>query len=143
MSFSEPDIAPVVPDATLAHRHSPSGTRRAVARQRLADVRVAIEVEVSLESDSNFFVGLSGNLSRGGLFVVTWRKVPVGTAVFVAMDLPDGRLLVDGEIRWLRELAEGVTPGVGIAFVGLSERDEKRIGAFCAQRAPLYVDVEE
>jgi uncharacterized protein (TIGR02266 family) len=143
MSFSEPDIAPVVSDATLAHRHSPSGTRRAVASHRLADVRVAIEVEVSLESDSNFFVGLSGDLSRGGLFVVTWRKVPVGTAIFVAMDLPDGRLLADGEIRWVRELAQGVTPGVGIAFVGLSKRDEERIGAFCAQRAPLYVDVEE
>ncbi len=36
-----------------------------------------------------------------------------------------------------------MTPGLGIAFVGLSEQDRQRIDAFCAQRAPVYVDVEE
>ena len=82
-------------------------------------------------------------MSRGGLFVVTWRKLAVGTAIFVAIDLPEGRLLVDGEIRWVRDTGEGVTPGLGIAFIGLSEQDWQRIGAFCAQRRPLYMDVEE
>jgi uncharacterized protein (TIGR02266 family) len=96
---------------------------------------------VSLASDSNFFVGLSGDVSRGGLFVVTWRKLEVGTAIFVAIDLPDGRLLADGEVRWAREAADA--PGLGIAFTNMSEEDRRRIEVFCAQRAPLYFDVEE
>jgi uncharacterized protein (TIGR02266 family) len=115
--------------------------RRSVERR--ADVRVALEVEVSLASESNFFVGLSGDMSRGGLFVVTWRKLPVGTAIFVAVDLPDGRLLCDGEVRWVRGAADAVNPGLGIAFTSISEEDRRRIDAFCAQRTPLYFDVEE
>lgn len=106
-------------------------------------MRVAIEVEVSLSSESHFFVGLSGDVSRGGLFVVTWRKLTVGTTIFIAVDLPDGRLLADGEVRWVRDPADGVSPGLGVAFTGISEEDRRRIDAFCAQRAPLYFDVEE
>lgn len=106
-------------------------------------MRVAIEVDVSLSSESHFFVGLSGDVSRGGLFVVTWRTLPVGTPVFVAIDLPDGRLLADGEVRWARDVADGASPGLGVAFTGVSEQDRGRIAAFCAQRAPLYFDVEE
>jgi uncharacterized protein (TIGR02266 family) len=106
-------------------------------------VRVAIEVDVSLSSESHFFVGLSGDLSRGGLFVVTWRKLPVGTPIFVAVDLPDGRVLADGEVRWVRDAADGASPGLGLAFTGISEQDRRRIELFCADRAPLYFDVEE
>jgi uncharacterized protein (TIGR02266 family) len=143
MSASRPDLAPVMTHATTATRSSPSGIRRAAGNERRGDVRVAVEVNVSLESESNFFVGLSGDVSRGGLFVVTWRKLPAGTAIFVAIDLPRGRLLADGEVRWVREAAAGVTPGLGVAFTGLSDEDRQRISAFCAQRAPLCVDVEE
>lgn len=106
-------------------------------------MRVALEVDVSLSSESHFFVGLSGDVSRGGLFVVSWRKLPVGTQLFVAIDLPDGRLLADGEVRWTREAADGVSPGLGIAFTGLTDDAQRRIDAFCAERAPLYFDVEE
>jgi uncharacterized protein (TIGR02266 family) len=127
-----------------APKSYPSGMRPAAGgAERRADVRVALEVEVSLTSDSHFFVGLSGDVSRGGLFVVTWRKLPVGTALFVALDLPDGRLLADGEVRWARDGADGVTPGLGIAFARMSEEDRRRIDAFCAERPPLYFDVEE
>jgi uncharacterized protein (TIGR02266 family) len=115
--------------------------RPAVRHERRADVRIALEVEVSLASDSHFFVGLSGDVSRGGLFVVTWRKLAVGTPIFVAIELPDGRLLADGEVRWMREMSDG--PGLGIAFTNMPEEDRRRIEVFCAQRAPLYFDVEE
>ena len=143
MSASESDLASLGTHTTPAPTSFPSGIRRLAGHERRADVRVALEVEVSLESESNFFVGLSGDVSRGGLFVVTWRKLAVGTGIFVAIDLPEGRLLVDGEIRWVREVGEGLTPGLGIAFMGLSEQDRQRIDAFCTQRGPLYVDVEE
>lgn len=138
MSASEPHL-----DSQLGYGSSPSGIRRAAGQERRADVRVAIEVEVSLSSESHFFVGLSGDVSRGGLFVVTWRKLPVGTPIFVAVDLPEGRLLADAEVRWVRDAADGVSPGLGIAFTSISEEDQRRIDTFCAQRAPLYFDVEE
>lgn len=139
---SEPHLAPLL-GSNPAHgpQSSPSGMRRAIGHERRADVRIALEVEVSLASESHFFVGLSGDLSGGGLFVVTWRKLAVGTPIFVAVDLPDGRLLADGEVRWARDAADA--PGLGIAFTSLSEEDRRRIEVFCAQRTPLYFDVEE
>jgi hypothetical protein len=105
-------------------------------------VRVALEVDVSLSSESNFFSDPSGDGSPGGLFVVTWRKLPAGTPLFVAIDLPDGRLLADGAVGWIRD-GEGGLPGLGIALVGLSHEDSQRIAAFCRQRAPLSIDVAE
>lgn len=142
MSASQPHLDPLLASKTHG-RSSPSGTRRIVAEERRADVRVALEVEVSLSSESHFFVGLSGDVSRGGLFVVSWRKLPEGTPIFVAIDLPDGRLLADGEVRWVRDIVDGASPGLGIAFTSISEADQKRISTFCAERAPLYFDVEE
>ncbi len=143
MSVSKPNLAPAMTDATAATRSFPSGIRRSAGHERRADVRVAVDVDVSLVSESNFFVGLSGDVSLGGLFVVTWRELSPGTPIFVAIDLPEGRLLVDGEVRWVREAADGVTPGLGIVFIAPSEQDRRRIGEFCARRAPLYVDIEE
>lgn len=143
MSASHPHLDPCLRSPTPGARSSPSGIRRAAAEERRADVRVALEVEVSLSSESHFFVGISGDVSRGGLFVVTWRTLEVGTPIFVAVDLPDGRLLADGEVRWAREAVDGASPGLGIAFTGLSEAERCRIDSFCADRAPLYFDVEE
>jgi uncharacterized protein (TIGR02266 family) len=104
--------------------------------------RVAIEVTASPESESHFFVDLTGNLSQGGLFVATWRRLPVGTGVDLAIALPHGSLSLRGRVRWVRDMAEGVVPGLGVAFEGLSPEQLVRIEEFCAQRAPLYVDDE-
>ena len=103
--------------------------------------RVCIEVEVSFSSASQFYVGITGDLSEGGLFVSTYRSLPVGTEMSLALSLPDGPLFVRGKVRWARDSAEGTTPGVGVAFEELTEPDRVRIQTFCAARAPWYYDV--
>jgi len=112
--------------------------------ERRAAPRVEVEVEVSFASESQFFVGLSGDLSEGGLFVATWRSLPLATAVDLALSLPDGPVFARGHVRWVRDQVEGgAAPGLGIAFECLSPGDRARIEAFCAERAPLYCDVGE
>ena len=99
---------------------------------------------MSFSSESQFFVGLSGDLSGGGLFVATWRKLPVAAQVNLALSLPDGPVFARGSVRWVREQMEGGgVPGLGIAFDSLSPQDRARVEAFCAGRAPLYYDVGE
>ncbi len=110
--------------------------------ERRAVLRVPVEVEVSIDSDSHFYVGLTGDLSTAGLFVATWRRLPVGAEVDLALSLPDGAVTAHGRVRWVRDLAEGVTPGLGVSFDALSDLDRRRIEAFCVERAPLYHDVE-
>ncbi len=93
-------------------------------------------------SESNFFVGLTRNLSHGGLFIATWRRLPIGTPVEVVLTLPDGPVVTRGRIRWVRDVPDVTTPGIGVMFEALSEEDRRRIEAFCARRAPDYYEVE-
>ena len=51
----------------------------------------AIEIEVSLTSEAYFYVGLTGDVGTGGVFVPTYQLRPVGSAVDVAIG-PDLRV---------------------------------------------------
>jgi uncharacterized protein (TIGR02266 family) len=126
--------------AALDHR-TPGRAHAPASAERRGDPRVSIEVEVSFSSASQFFVGLTGDMSEGGLFVSTYRSLPVGAEISLALSLPDGPLFARGQVRWVRDSAEGVTPGVGVAFEALAHSDRVRIQAFCAARPPWYYDV--
>jgi type IV pilus assembly protein PilZ len=123
--------------------HGPGGARHESGVERRAAPRAHIEVEVSLTSESHFFVGLTGDLSGGGLFVATWSAVPVGAPVALAVSLPDGPVLARGHVRWVRDAAEGRAPGLGVAFESLSDEDRARVEAFCTERAPWYYEVDD
>ena len=60
----------------------------AVAEEQRASQRVAVAVDIHLASDSHFFSGLSGDISEGGLFLSTYRPLPVGSAVDLEFSLP-------------------------------------------------------
>lgn len=107
-----------------------------------AHARVKIEVDVGMHSDSHFFTGLSGDLSEGGVFVATYRAVPVGSKLELDLPLPDGTIRVLGVVRWTRPASDDAKPGIGVAFEQLAEEDRKRIAKFCAEREPLYFDVD-
>jgi uncharacterized protein (TIGR02266 family) len=105
--------------------------------------RAALAVEVSFTSDSNFYTGLTGNLSEGGVFVSTYQQLPEGSRVAIEFSLPSGVIQVKGIVRWTRKASEGVTPGVGVQFEDLSGDARVRIAEFCEQREPLYYDVDD
>jgi len=107
-----------------------------------AHPRVAVSVAIGLETESHFFSGLSGDISEGGVFVQTYRDLPVGSDVEVRFELPDGELTAHGRVRWHRSNSDSSPPGVGIAFEELDEEDREIIQRFCERRAPLYYEVE-
>lgn len=109
---------------------------RSVTRQR-------VEAEMTLESESNVFTGLLCDISRGGVFVATYRPLPVGTAVLLDLILPEGRIEVRGHVRWRRELCEDTAPGMGIEFDSLDANDLSTLEAFCGRREPLYIEMDE
>lgn len=95
-----------------------------------------------MTSDSHFFVGLTNDISAGGLFVSTYRELAVGAQLELEFALPEGVVRVVGTVRWRRDSSE-MAPGVGIAFEGLSPADEKLIKRFCDKRPPLYYDLDD
>jgi uncharacterized protein (TIGR02266 family) len=111
--------------------------------ERRSSGRVALEVEVTLTSDSQFFAGLTGDVSQGGLFVQTYKRYEVGCRVVVAFSLPGGEIRTAGIVRWIRPASDGTPPGFGIAFEGLSSAERASIDAFCCARPPLYHDVDD
>jgi uncharacterized protein (TIGR02266 family) len=111
-------------------------------RERRAHARVALEIEVTLGSESQFFAGLSGDVSEGGIFVSTYRQLPIGERVSVSFRLPNGETKATGTVRWIRPASEGAPPGLGISFDEIEGGGAELVHEFCKDRPPLYYEVE-
>ena len=109
--------------------------------ERRCRSRARVEVEVSIESDHNFFAGLAQNMSEGGLFVATHSLPEIGTIVDLLFTLAeDGPPIVaTAVVRWLRlyNEASDAPPGAGLQFVQLGELDLASIRRFVARRPSL------
>ena len=103
-----------------------------------------VELEVTMESETNFYLGLTENLSEGGLFIATHLHKPIGTQIEVSFKLPDVAepIKVTGTVRWVREYSETTEahPGMGIRFEHLGREEAEQIQRFLAARDPLFFD---
>ncbi len=135
------------PDAE-AGQHSPASgggeSSHAEADVRRAYTRQDVELEVSLESESNFYMGLTENLSEGGLFIATHQLKPLGTQIDVSFKLPHmaDAIKAKGTVRWVREYSEtsDTMPGMGVRFERIAPEQVEQIREFLAARAPLFYD---
>lgn len=93
-----------------------------------------IEVAVAPYSDSNFYEDLDG---RVGVFVATYRDLPMGKPIRVEVHLPGGRgFEAIGKVEWART-AEDCWPGVGLRFVSLSGAARALVRRFMRCRPPM------
>jgi uncharacterized protein (TIGR02266 family) len=113
--------------------------------ERRSAPRYDVVTEVSFESETNFFVGFTADVSAGGLFVVTWSVVPIGSHIRLSFQLPETSrpLTVDGVVRWVREhnaRDPDLWPGMGIRFENLGDEHRVEIERFVARREPLFYE---
>lgn len=108
--------------------------------------RYSVELEVSVQSEHNFYAGLAENLSAGGLFIATHQLQKVGSKIELSLRLPDSEQVfeIQGEVRWVRLYNEhsDTPPGLGIRFMDLPSGASAAIDRFLAQREPLFFDDE-
>ena len=129
--------------------HTP-GAKVAENQQNVrAAERFDLEVKVDLESEHNFYTGLTQNISSGGVFIATHHLRKIGDRITLKFTLPgsDKVLDVETEVRWIREntalmRAEGGT-GMGVRFINLSPETSAAINAFVQARESLYYDDED
>ncbi len=118
----------------------PDGNRRQAARY-------AVELDVTIASDHNFYAGFIENLSAGGVFMATHIIKPVGETMDIVVNLPnrDEPVRARGEVRWVREFNEfsNVPPGLGLRFVEISSDDVAAIAGFLEQRDPMFFDDDD
>jgi uncharacterized protein (TIGR02266 family) len=116
--------------------------------------RYAVGLRITLVGDHNFYLGLSENLSEGGLFVHTQNALPIGTTIRLEFTLPmaDDVHTVVGEVRWVRlanavredhnNYGAGATaapqPGMGVQFRELSDATAAAIKKFITIRDPEF-----
>jgi uncharacterized protein (TIGR02266 family) len=108
--------------------------------------RFAVDLDVTVGSDHNFYAGFAENLSAGGVFIATHKLKPVGSPIELTINLPDDiRLHLLGEVRWIRVFNEhsDTPPGMGVRFAELGDEQTAAIQRFLSRRDPLFFDDED
>src|SRR5436305_3844860 len=107
--------------------------------------RIEVTLMVTVESESNLYVGFTENLSEGGVFVATHTLRKIGSAVDLVIELAQQPAIhAKGTVRWLRHYSEvnETVPGMGIRFDHLSPEDARRLHEFAKARQPIFFDDE-
>jgi uncharacterized protein (TIGR02266 family) len=123
----------------------PPGVPRDVPHDpRRSTRRLPLDVDIGFQSDTNFYVGFSEDVSEGGLFVATYDFLPLGSRLVISFTLPDGHVVnAHAVVRWVREVdrtSAEMTPGMGVQFAELSAEDRAAIHRFLRRRAPLFYE---
>jgi uncharacterized protein (TIGR02266 family) len=129
--------ASLPPPPPAAPRQVPHDPRRSARR-------LPLDVDIGFQSDTNFYVGFSEDVSEGGLFVSTYDFLPIGARLSLNFSLPDGSVVsAGGVVRWVREYnpqTPDVSPGMGVQFVDLDGEDRAAIQRFLRLRAPMFYE---
>src|SRR5882724_930828 len=105
--------------------------------------RLEVSLGVGIESESNFYIGCTENVSDGGVFVATHSLCQIGSHVDLVIALRyQEPIRAKGTVRWLRPYCEtsDAQAGMGIRFDSLSDVDAERILEFAKCRQPMFFD---
>lgn len=107
--------------------------------------RQAVEANLGATTQSNFYVGFSGEISHGGVFLATYEALPKDTSVRMLVTLPGGfEFECEGYVRFVRDPMDFMSesePGMGIQFENLSDEARNLVLRFIRQRPPIFYDV--
>lgn len=142
-----PQPAAGAPQGFSAPAAQPGSARPAPAAEqsyRGDQPREQLEVNIGATTESNFFVGFSGEIAEGGVFAATYNIFPKGTRVKALITLPGGfEKHVLGVVRFVRDpmdMAAESEPGMGIQFESLEHEARELILRFIRKRPPMFYD---
>ena len=104
----------------------------------------SVEANIGATTESNFYVGFSGEIAEGGVFVATYNTLPAGTPVQLLVTLPGGyELKADGVVRFVRDPMDFTAdsePGMGVCFQSLSQEQRELALRFIRKRPPMFYE---
>jgi uncharacterized protein (TIGR02266 family) len=134
-------MACAVPKSSEGSRERPSAPP---SENRRRQDRYVVELDISLESEHNFYAGFVENLSGSGLFIATHVVRPIGSHVEFSISIEDSAEPIKGlgEVRWIRQFSEtsDAHPGMGLRFIELSTGGRERIERLLHGREPIFYD---
>lgn len=132
--------------AVVAQRTGGAPPRRTELQRLGGSPPFELRLELSLYSESNFYIGFTQNFSDGGVFVATHALQRLGATCDLIIMLPNQNpITTKGTVRWIRPYSEGgdTPPGMGIRFDQLPAADAALIREFADARQPIFFDDEE
>ena len=133
---------PAVQPPPIAKSAAAKPPARPAAAAASTGKRASLEANLGATTESNFFVGFSGDISDGGVFVATYLTLELGAKVDVLITLPGGfEQRIPGTIRFVRDPMDmDSEPGLGVKFDALDKEARELILRFIRKRPPLFYD---
>ncbi len=156
---TKPSVAPPPPeesDVTTSSAPPPASSIPAAPAPRTDSLlppeppvptgpRKEVEANIGATTQSNFYVGFSGEIADGGVFVATYEVLSKDTSVDLLVTLPGGyEFHVDAYVRFVRDpmdFSAESEPGMGIQFENLSSEARELVLRFIRKRPPMFYDV--
>lgn len=143
-SSSQPGGTVALPQNPAPRLSSPAAQQIPAHHYRDHQTRTHLEVNIGATTESNFYVGFSGEIREGGVFAATYNILAQGTPVRVLVTLPGGfEKEVNGHVRFVRDpmdMSSEAEPGMGIQFENLDDEGRELILRFVRKRAPMFYD---
>ena len=110
--------------------------------ERRGSPRTHVDVDLTITCGAQELQGMTRDLSRTGIFVSTYRVLPVGASVRLKFALPKGAVIALGMVSRVRRSSDGVTAGMAVTFGTLDALDQALLEDFCAEgNAPRTSDI--
>jgi uncharacterized protein (TIGR02266 family) len=129
------------------HEQRPVSVERRNRQDRRHATRVPVDIEVDYQCEGTYLFSFITDLGALGVFLRTNNPYVVGTRLNVSFKPPGEalELQVAGEVRWISPFRSGgfqtpAEPGMGVAFVDLTDEQRARLLALVERVAYLRVD---
>ena len=118
------------------------GTTEKRKRRRTQQIPVDLQIDVSTESEHNFYTDLTRNVASGGIFVRTSALRHLGDRVRILLNLPGLAVPVelDTVVAWVRDVGDVLEHGMGLRIIQLSAELRDAIQHFIKQRDSLLYE---
>ncbi len=98
------------------------------------ETRVQKTLSLMFKDRKSFIKAYTGNISRGGLFIMTERPLKEGEQFLLKLQVPDlpEPIKVNCEVSWVREQSdiEKRPPGMGVKFSKMTKRDNQILNQY-------------
>ena len=114
---------------------------------RRHELRAGFDIQVGVATDHRLFVGLTSNISTGGLFIASDEPFKKGDKVEVRFSIPGASHVFHkhATVCWTRPFdASGhghSRAGAGVRFDDLSDEESRILDAFLKVHEPIFFDV--
>ncbi len=116
-----------------------------MGEHRRTSKRTKFDIEVGIATRHRLFVGLTDNISTGGLFIATDEELKRGDRIEVRFNIPGNEHTFhkQAEVAWTRPYDElgndrNSQAGAGLKLLDLSDTEKRLLNGFIAEHEPLF-----